>query len=127
MKKRKNKDLLSDHCLAQYSDLIWCFHNDFGRALIHLDDANDLDAFSQIEGLWRHYELREVTGEDHCSEVAVVFAEVEKTHDTRVVGSNDYSFNNDALVVVFVSFRPGYHGEAIPVQLGTRLEDIVTP
>ena len=126
-KKKKRKYLLSDRCLAQYSDLIWCFHNDFGRALIHLDDANDLDAFSRVEGLWRHCELREITSEDHCSEVAVVCAEVEETHDTWVIGSDDCPFNNHALVVVFVGIRPGYYGEVIPVQVRTRLKDIVTP
>ena len=71
-----------DHCLVKYPDLVWCFYNDFRRALVFLNDANDVHPFTRIEELWRHFKLREVTSKDHSSEVAVVLAEVEETHNS---------------------------------------------
>ena len=45
-KKKKERFLLSDHCLVKHPDLIWCFYNDFGRSSVLQDDANDVHCFT---------------------------------------------------------------------------------
>ena len=59
-KKWKRKDFCSPFILVKHPDLVWCLHDDFGRALILQDDANDVDRSTRIKELRRHCKLREV-------------------------------------------------------------------
>ena len=71
--------------LAEYSDLLWCLYNDLWRTLILFDDTNDLHVLTQVIGIWRVWESRDIAGKDHSSTILVVWMEIEETHSTGVI------------------------------------------
>ena len=66
--------------LADYFDLIWCFHNDLWRSFVLSDDTYDLHLFTQVVDFWNLWEFRKIAGKDDSSEVVVVCVEIEETH-----------------------------------------------
>ena len=84
--------------LTEYSDLVWCLHNDLWGTFILFDDTYDLHFSTQIINIWRIGESWEIAGKDHSSTILVVWMEIEETHSTGIVGVYDYSLNNDVLV-----------------------------
>ena len=125
-KRKRKKDFLVS--LTDYSDLIWCLHNDLWRTSVFPDDTNDLHLFAQVINIWRVWEPWKVTGKDHSSAILVVFVKIEETHSTGIEGIYDYSLNNHVVVVVLISIYPVYNRNiTVPVQVKTGLEDIITP
>jgi hypothetical protein len=80
--------------LTDYFDLVWCLYNDLWGTLILFDDTYDPHFFTQIIGIWRVWESREIAGKDHSSKVLVVCVEIEETYYAGVVSIHDCPLNN---------------------------------
>ena len=89
--------------LTEYFNLLWCLHNDLWGTFVLSYDAYDVHVLTQIVGIWRIWESRDIAGKDHSSEILVVFVKIEETHSTGIVGINDYSLNNHIPIVVVFS------------------------
>ena len=68
--------------MAEYPDLSWCLYDDFWRALVLFDEADDLDSFAQVVDLWNKRESWKVGSKDDGSKVLIVGVKIEETHYT---------------------------------------------